>query len=211
MSVEIMQVRTRIRHFKRDVRCRYRYSHEGMKMKDLGAQWNRVLVVVTIIAASYAALGCKQSAPPPPVVGSGVAPAAVERAPPADHAPSTSPGGVSSSADYQRVSLAIMERATVIYREPDCDKLASELAGFVDENQAAIAAIDSWQKAHPEDDHGWMKRSVLALPPAQRPAAEHRLEELHEFNETALLGINRCASIPAMKAALRRIPDGVDA
>jgi hypothetical protein len=164
----------------------------------------RLVGAITAIAlVSLATLGCKQSPAPTPAPTPTPA-----QAPKEPTSPTPSANGVASLADFHRVGLDLIQRATVMYQEQDCDKLAAKLTAFFDTNQAAIEGMDAWQKAHPEDVGWWMK-NTLSAPDDVKAEAEARLAAENKYMDTARPMLEKCTLNPANQAALKRFPISV--
>lgn len=62
-------------------------------------------------------------------------------------------GAIASSADYESKAMAAMDKMTAIFAAggKDCDKVASEMIKFVDENETLIKSAKAWEKDHPDE------------------------------------------------------------
>jgi hypothetical protein len=58
---------------------------------------------------------------------------------------------VTPSDDYMTKVVALLRQQVDLFKETDCDKLAADISSFVHANEAQIAELEAWRKAHRVD------------------------------------------------------------
>jgi hypothetical protein len=154
------------------------------------------------LATSLAAVGCKKKDDPAMAAapaGAAAKPAETAPAPtPAAAAPTTPPAGgaeIASDDDYMAKGTVLMEKMTDIFKTggTNCDKIADDLTRFAADNKATLAAVQAYEKAHPE---------------AKKTAEAATKDKTAAFEAAAGPAIGACRQNQKLGEALNKIAPG---
>ncbi len=103
-----------------------------------------------------------------------------------------SSAAVSSSDDYKTRGMDMIAKMVDVFKETDCDKLAANISGFIDNNKGAIDALKAWEKDHKDDKKAGDK------------AAEDKMKD---FMGTVGPIMEKCKGNKALEDAMKKMPD----
>jgi hypothetical protein len=108
---------------------------------------HRILIAVTFALLLVAA--CKKSGDGQPAAGASDKPAETN----SGGGSAVASGEINNVSDYEARSVALLDKLSAVFVADgkDCDKLATDLNKFMDENKAAMQAEMAYGKAHPDD------------------------------------------------------------
>jgi len=123
---------------------------------------NRTLLVALLSTVTL--FGCKKKS------DEGVV---VDRTAPAGSANPATATAISNAEEYKTRGMALNAKLMDIFKETDCDKLASALDHLVEANKADIAATNGWEKAHPSDKKDFDDATMKDMQAVTTAGMEH--------------------------------------
>ena len=102
--------------------------------------------------------------------------------------------GFATAQEYEAKAMGLMDKAIAIFAGAgkDCDKLATDLNKFMDDNKAAFESATAFEKANP----------------AAKAALDKKSEaKQKEFQDKGGPAIEACKDNKSLKAALEKMPD----
>ena len=122
---------------------------------------NRTLLIA--ILSTAALFGCKKKSDE----------VVVDRAAPAGSANPATATAISNAEEYKTRGMAMNAKLMDVFKETDCDKLASALDHLLEANKADIAATSSWEKAHPGDRKDFEDANMKNMEAVTTAGMEH--------------------------------------
>ena len=80
---------------------------------------------------------------------------------------------IGNAEDYRTRGMALNAKLMDVFRETDCDKLATALDHLLTANKADIDATNGWEKAHPADKKAFEEATMKDMQAVTNVGMDH--------------------------------------